>query len=121
LSANTFPGFGQEKATTVTRKVSVDSTADASADDLLRFLYDLAFCQPSRWGWAVAGAFAAVPGWLALVSFFDGKTVSCLVFTVMSAVILGLRVLMRRRITRSAVSERREAADETPRPFDIDG
>jgi hypothetical protein len=105
----------------VTRKVSVDSVADTSADDLLRFLYDFAFRQPSRWGWAVAGAFAAVPGWLSLVSLLEGKMVSCAVFTTMSVVILGLRFYMLHKMELSVFKERKRAADDAVLPFDIDG
>jgi hypothetical protein len=105
----------------VTRKVSVDSVTDASADDLLRFLYDLAFRQRSRWGWAVAGAFAAVPGWLSLVSLVEGNTVSCAVFAAMAGVVPGLRLYMLRKMELSIFSERRMAADDAVLPFDIDG
>jgi hypothetical protein len=105
----------------VTRKVSVDSVADTSADDLLRFLYDLAFRQPSRWGWAVAGGFAAIPGWLSLVSLLEGKMVSCAVFATMAAVILGLRFYLLRRMALSVFNERKHKADDSAVPFDIDG
>ncbi len=105
----------------MTRKVSVDSVADTSADDLLRFLYDLAFRQPTPWGWAVAGAFAAIPGWMSIVSFLEGKTVSGVVFGAMCAVILGLRFYMLRRVALAIFKERKIAADDTATPFDIDG
>ena len=81
----------------MSRKVSVDSVADASADDLLRFLYDLTLRQPSSWGWAVAGAFAAIPAWLAIVSIVEGNIVGSIVFVAMTAAVPGLRYYVLRR------------------------
>ncbi|MGH6618445.1 MAG: hypothetical protein ACREF6_02770 [Alphaproteobacteria bacterium] len=99
----------------MTRKVSVDSVGDASADDLLRFLYDLAFRQRSLWGWGVASAFAAIPGWLSLVSMIEGNAVSGAVFAAMCGLILGLRIYLLRKIgiyvfdLRKAAREKRNA------------
>lgn len=105
----------------MTRKVSVDSVGDASADDLLRFLYDLAFRRPSAWGWTVAGGFAAIPGWLSLVSLLEGNFVSGVVFTVMCALILGLRFYLLRKMGLSVFSGRAAAVGDRTQPFDIDG
>jgi hypothetical protein len=99
----------------------VDSVGDTSADDLLRFLYDLAFRRPSAWGWTVAGAFAAIPGWLSLVSLLDGNFVSSAVFTVMCALILGLRFYLLRKMGLSVFSGRAAASNDRTQPFDIDG
>ena len=104
----------------MTRKVSVDSVVDASADDLLRFLYDLGFRQPSYLGWVVAGAFAAVPGWLAAVSLIEGNTVSGMVFAGMCGLILGLRVYLLRKTGHYAFNGRKAAANERATPIDID-
>lgn len=104
----------------MTRKVSVDSVADTSADDLLRHLYDLAFRQPSRWGWAVAGAFAAIPGWLSLVTLIEGRMVSSAVFAIMAAVVPGLRVYMLRKLGLPVFRERQATANDAILPFDID-
>lgn len=104
----------------MTRKVSVDSVGDASADDLLRFLYDLGFRQPSVWGWGVVGAFAAVPGWLALVSLLEGNIVSGAVFAVMCGLILGLRVYLLRKMGLYVFDTRKVMADERAAPIDID-
>lgn len=99
----------------MTRKVSVDSVGDASADDLLRFLYDLAFRQRSLWGWGVAGALAAIPGWLSLVSMVEGNAVSGAVFAAMCGLILGLRIYLLRKLgiyvfdLRKAATEKRGA------------
>lgn len=95
----------------MTRKVSVDSVGDASADDLLRFVYDLAFRQPSAWGWSVAGAFAAIPAWLSLVSAMEGNAVSGAVFAAMCAFILALRIYLLRR----SVHARARSAPEIAR------
>lgn len=95
----------------MTRKVSVDSVGDASADDLLRFLYDLAFRRPSVWGWGVAGAFAAIPGWLALVSLIEGNVVSGAVFAAMCGLILGLRIYLLRKMGGYVIDLRKAAAD----------
>lgn len=75
----------------MTRKVSVDSVGDASADDLLRFLYDLTFRQPSVWGWVVAFAFSAVPAWLAIVCLLENNIVGGLALLALACVIPGLR------------------------------
>ena len=104
----------------MTRKVSVDSVGDASADDLLRFLYDLGFRQPSYLGWAISGAFAAVPGWLAAVSLIEGNTISGVVFAGMCGLILGLRVYMLRKMGLYAFDTRKAATRERTMPVDID-
>lgn len=75
----------------MTRKVSVDSVGDASADDLLRFLYDLTFRQPSVWGWVVAIAFSAMPAWLAIVCFLENNIVGGLALLALAGVIPALR------------------------------
>ena len=104
----------------MTRKVSVDSVVDASADDLLRFLYDLGFRQPSYLGWGIAVAFAAVPGWLAAVSLIEGNTVSGVIFAGMCCLILGLRVYLLRRTAHYAFNGRKAATNERAMPIDID-
>jgi hypothetical protein len=104
----------------VTRKVSVDSVGDASADDLLRFLYDLGFRRPAVWGWGIAGAFAAIPGWLALVSLIEGNTVSGVVFAAMCGLILGLRVYLLHKMGLYAFNTHRTPSDERIAPIDID-
>jgi hypothetical protein len=75
----------------VTRKVSVDSVGDTSADDLLRFLYDLTFRQTSLWGWVLAAAFAAVPAWLAIVCLLEDNIVGGIVLATLASVIPCLR------------------------------
>jgi hypothetical protein len=75
----------------------VDSVGDASADDLLRFLYDLVLRQPTGWGWVAASAFAALPAWLAIVCLFDGNVVGGLVLLAMAGVIPGLRYYLLQR------------------------
>lgn len=75
----------------MTRKVSVDSVGDASADDLLRFLYDLTFRQTSFWGWVLAAAFAAMPAWLAIVCLLEDNIVGGIVLVALAGVIPGLR------------------------------
>jgi hypothetical protein len=104
----------------VTRKVSVDSVGDTPADDLLRFLYDLGFRQRSAWGWVVAGAFAALPGWFALVSLIEGNTVSGTVFTTMCGLILGLRFYALRKMDLDAFGTRHATPTERATPIDID-
>lgn len=81
----------------MSRKVSVDSVADASADDLLHFLYDLTFRQPSSWGWGIAFLFAAIPSWLAIVCLFEGNVVGGIAFVTMAAAVPGLRYYLLRR------------------------
>ena len=81
----------------MSRKVSVDSVSDASADDLLRYLYDLTFRQPSSWGWVVAGAFAAIPAWLAIVCMVEGNVVGSIAFLAMTSTVPGLRYYLLRR------------------------
>lgn len=81
----------------MSRKVSVDSVTDASADDLLRFLYDLTLRQPSLWGWVVAGAFAAIPAWLAIVSMMEGNIVGAIIFVAMTATVPSVRYYFLRR------------------------
>ena len=78
----------------MSRKVSVDSVGDASADDLLRLLYDLIFRQPTVWGWVAAGVFAAVPAWLAIVCLIEGNIVGGVAFTLMAGVLPGLRYFL---------------------------
>lgn len=87
----------EEKATVVSRKVSVDSVSDTSADDLLRFLYDLTFRQPSPWGWVAAGCFAAFPAWLAIVCVIEGNVVGSIVLLLMTAMVPALRTYLLRR------------------------
>jgi len=86
----------------VTRKVSVDSVGDTSADDLLHFLYDLTFRQHSAWGWVVACLFAAVPAWLSIVSIFESNIVGVIAFSLMACVIPGLRYYLLHRMGYSA-------------------
>ena len=81
----------------MTRKVSVDSVGDASADDLLRFLYDLTFRQTSFWGWVVAAAFSAVPAWLAIVCLLENNTVGGVALIALAGVIPGLRYYLLHR------------------------
>ena len=104
----------------MTRKVSVDSVSDASADDLLRFLYDLGFRKPSGWGWSIAVAFAAVPGWLAVVSLIEGNNVSGAVFAAMCGLIVGLRVYLLRKMGLYAFDTRKAPADKHTMAIDID-
>ena len=98
----------------------MDSVGDASADDLLRFLYDLAFRQRSLWGWAVAVAFAAVPGWLALVSLIEGNYLSGVVFVAMCAIVPGLRYYLLRKIELSVLDGRTHTPDGMAQPFDVE-
>ena len=81
----------------MSRKVSVDSVGDTSADDLLRFLYDLTLRQPSGWGWVSAGAFAILPAWLAIVCLIDGNVIGGLVLIAMASAIPGLRYYLLHR------------------------
>lgn len=99
----------------------MDSVGDTSADDLLRFVYDLAFRQPSGWGWTVAGGFVAVPGWLALVSLIERNLLSAAVFATMCGVILGLRVYLLRKIGYPVFAWRKKTPEYHAGPFDIDG
>jgi len=69
----------------------VDSASDTSADDLLRYLYDLTFRQPSSWGWAVAGVFAAIPAWLAIVCMIEGNIIGGGILVAMTGTVPGLR------------------------------
>lgn len=82
----------------MTRKVSVDSVSDGSADDLLKSLYELTFRQPSSWGWVVAGLFAIVPAWLAIVCISEGNYVGGIAFSAMAAFVPGLRYLLVHRV-----------------------
>lgn len=84
----------------MTRKVSVDSVSDASADDLLRFLYDLTFRQTSVWGWVLVAAFSAMPVWLAIVCLLENNITGGVVLIVLAGVIPGLRsyLLYRHRL-----------------------
>jgi hypothetical protein len=81
----------------VSRKVSVDSVSDTSADDLLRFLYDLTFRQPSPWGWVAAGCFAALPAWLAIVCMVEGNVIGSVVLLLMTGMVPLLRTFLLRR------------------------
>jgi len=81
----------------VSRKVSVDSISDASADDLLRHLYDLTFRQRSSWGWVVAGCFAAIPAWLAIVCMVEGNVIGSIVLLLMTGMVPVLRYFLLRR------------------------
>jgi hypothetical protein len=96
----------------VSRKVSVDSVGDTSADDLLRFLYDLIFRQPSVWGWLAAGVFAAVPAWLALVCFLEGNLVGGVVFVAMAGVLPGLRYYLLHRMGAITFPKRQRPAND---------
>lgn len=102
------------------RKVSVDSVGDASADDLLRFLYDLGFRQPTACGWGVAAAFAGVPAWLAMVSLMEGNVLSGVAFAGIGSLILGLRVYMLRKLGGKRLVGRRTVAEHPLPPIDID-
>ena len=77
--------------------MSVDSVSDASADDLLRHLYDLTFRQSSFWGWVVAICFAAFPAWLAIVCTVEGNVIGGIVFLLMTALVPLLRYFLLRR------------------------
>ena len=81
----------------MSRKVSVDSVSDTSADDLLRHLYDLTFRRPSSWGWVVAICFAAFPAWLAIVCAVEGNVIGAVVFLLMTALVPLLRYFLLRR------------------------
>lgn len=81
----------------MSRKVSVDSVGDASADDILRFLYDLTFRQQTVWGWVAAAAFAIIPLWLAIVCLFEGNVVGGIVLVAMAGVIPGIRYFLLHR------------------------
>lgn len=89
----------------MSRKVSVDSVGDQSTDDLLRFLYDLTFRQPTSWGWAVAAGFAALPTWLAIVCITEGNAVGGTAFIAMAATVPGLRYYLLRKKGFSAVGK----------------
>jgi hypothetical protein len=69
----------------------VDSVGDASADDLLRFLYDLTFRQTSLWGWVVAAAFSAIPVWLAIVCLLESNIVGGVVLATLAGAIPAVR------------------------------
>lgn len=81
----------------MSRKVSVDSVGDASADDILRFLYDLTFRQQTVWGWVAAAAFAIIPLWLAIVCLFEGNVVGGIALIVMAGIIPGIRYFLQHR------------------------
>ena len=82
----------------MTRKVSVDSVSDGSADDLLKSLYELTFRRHSSWGWVIAGLFALVPTWLAIVCISEGNIVGGVAFSAMAAFVPALRFLLVHRI-----------------------
>lgn len=100
-------------ATNVTRKVSVDSVGDTSADDLLRFLYDLTFRQTSLWGWVVAAAFAAIPAWLATVCLLEDNVIGGIVLLVLAGSIPGLRYYRIYRHGMSFAQKREMPASDT--------
>ena len=77
----------------VSRKVSVDSAADAWTDDLLHAVYKLAFRQRSAWGWFVVTAFAAVPVVISYLCWRDGNIVCASVFAGFAVAIFALRVI----------------------------
>ena len=83
----------------------MDSVSDASADDLLRYLYDLTFRQPSSWGWGVASAFAVLPAWLAIVCMVEGNLIGSIVFVAMAGTVPGLRYYLLRRKGFSAIGK----------------
>ena len=75
----------------------MDSVTDATADDLLRHLYDLTFRQPTSWGWGIAGVFAALPAWLAIVCMVEGNVIGSVVLVALAGTVPGLRYYLLRR------------------------
>ena len=80
----------------MSRKVSVESVGDDWTDDLLRTLYVLAFRQDGVRGWLAAIGFIVVPVWISIVCMADGNIAGAVVFGIIAAVILGLRLFFLR-------------------------
>ena len=76
----------------MSRKVSVESVGDDWTDDLLRSLYVLAFRQDGVRGWLTAIGFIAIPVWISIVCTIDGNLAGAVVFGIIAAAILGIRL-----------------------------